>query len=59
MGRILTFEEFLQECHATRYVGFDDDMPDDFDRYMENLEPDDLLLKAQQYGDYRERMAKG
>ena len=27
----LSFEEFLQECHSTRYVGLDDDMPDDFD----------------------------
>lgn len=41
------FEEFLIDVHAKQYIGLDDDMPDDFDRWLQDLSVDEWL----EYGD--------
>lgn len=33
--------------HGEQYIGFDDDMPDDFNKWIQNIEIDDWL----KYGD--------
>lgn len=40
----ITLEEKLQEIHAEQYQGFDDDMPEDFDRWLEDLTIEDIYL---------------
>ena len=34
-----TFEDYLQECHAKQYEGLDDDMPDDYESWLQDLDP--------------------
>lgn len=41
------FENFLMEQHAKQYMGTDDNMPDDFNKWLCNLEVDEWLA----YGD--------
>jgi len=37
------FEEYLQEVHAKNYMGTDDNMPDDFERWLGELDNNDLI----------------
>lgn len=41
-----TFTDFLNEWHARDYHGTDDDMPDAFDGWLENLQIDTLISMA-------------
>lgn len=44
------FEDFLQEKHAEQYVGTDDNMPDDFNRWLcEEISPDEWIAFGNQY----------
>lgn len=38
-----TFEEFLREKHAKDYHGTDDDMPDAFEKWLDNKYPETLI----------------
>ena len=42
-----TFEQFLQDKHSRQYVGLDDEMPDDFDQWLQDLSVDEWIA----YGD--------
>lgn len=42
------FEEFLQQVHAKDYIGTDDDMSDDFDAWITNLDPEEIIGYAEQ-----------
>ncbi len=55
----MTFEEFLVDKHADQYIGLDDDMPDSYDSWIENLEHEDLMAYAQEYGDLMFRKGQG
>ena len=44
------FEAFLQDKHAEQYMGFDDEMPDDFVHWMADLTLDDLISLGSEYG---------
>ena len=44
-----TFEEYLQDIHEKQYVGLDDEMPDDFNWWLENLEPEDYFRYAEKW----------
>jgi hypothetical protein len=44
------FEDFLQDKHGRDYIGTDDDMPDAYDSWIENLDSDDWMRLGQQYG---------
>jgi hypothetical protein len=50
-----TFENFLIDKHADQYQGLDDDMPDDYDSWLEGLGIDDILAYSEEYGDGREQ----
>ena len=44
------FEDFLATKHAEQAVGvLDDDMPDDFNAWMENIDQEELIKFANQY----------
>lgn len=45
-----TFEDYLKDIHAEDYHGTDDDMPDDFERWLENLDNNDLMEYAEKWG---------
>lgn len=45
-----TFEDFLVDHHAKHYVGTDDDMVEDFDRFIESLDTDYMIKLADIYG---------
>jgi len=49
----MTFEEYLTEVHAEGYMGTDDDMPISFDIWLTDLQVDDLMTYAQEWGDTR------
>lgn len=46
-----SFEEFLQEKHANQYNGLDDEMPDDYVKWEQELEPEDIMKYAEKYGE--------
>ena len=37
------FEDYLKEIHAKQYRGTDDQMPDDFQNWMEDLDNAELI----------------
>lgn len=47
-----TFEEFMQWEHAHDYSGTDDAMPGAFDDWLSNLNGEEYMDYAQQYGEY-------
>jgi hypothetical protein len=49
----MTFENYLQQQHAKVYVGLDDDMPDSFDSWLCDLQPDDFIKHAEEWGHFR------
>lgn len=49
MPKFKTFEDFLASKHAEKYVGLDDDMPDQFNNWLIMLEPDDWIKFGDEY----------
>lgn len=45
-----TFEEYLQEVHAADYHGTDDDMPGAFDYWLSELQIDEIIQYAEDWG---------
>ncbi len=37
------FEDYLQTKHAEQYTGLDDEMPDDYNDWLDNLSIDDWI----------------
>lgn len=44
-----TFENYLQELHAKDYEGYDDDMPDAFNTWLEQFDVNDILDLVAKY----------
>jgi hypothetical protein len=44
------FEDFLIDFHADQYVGLDDEMPDDFNKFLEEMDIEDWLKLGTIYG---------
>lgn len=44
-----TFEDYLQQLHSSQYTGADDDMPDDFERWLEKFDVNDILELVKEY----------
>lgn len=44
-----TFEEYMQEKHLAQYEGFDDDIPDDFEKWLWDTDPETWLILGQAY----------
>lgn len=42
-----TFEDYLKAVHAEGYTGTDDDMPDAFDAWVSQLEPEYIIELAE------------
>lgn len=47
-----TFESFMQDIHAIDYHGLDDDMPDSFDEWLTDLDPQEYMDYAESYGQH-------
>lgn len=45
----MSYEDYLKDIHAENYHGTDDNMPDDFERFLENLDVDKLIEYADQF----------
>lgn len=45
----MTFEEFLQQKHAEQYRGVDDDMAEDFERWIMDLEIEQIIQFAEEW----------
>lgn len=41
-----TFEEYLKERHAEHYMGTDDDMPENFEHWLEGLQINGIIEMA-------------
>lgn len=50
-----TFEEALEEEHSLHYMGNDDDMSDNFDKWLGNLDTEQLIKLANKYGTFRSK----
>lgn len=44
------FEDYLKEIHAEDYHGLDDDMSDDFDNWVTDLQTDEIIAHAENWG---------
>jgi len=54
----MTFEEYLQNKHAAQYQGLDDEMPDNFNEWLEDLGSDEMIEYADKWHDtYLEAIA--
>ena len=45
-----TFENYLREIHAENYHGLDDDMPDDFERFITETDVSKIMEWAELWG---------
>lgn len=48
-NRKSTFEDYLQQQHAQQYTGTDDNMPDDFNKWLEQWDTADILEMVREY----------
>ena len=48
-----TFEEYLSMKHAEQYTGVDDDMPDNFDNWLEQFDVMDILQMVKDYEQFQ------
>lgn len=54
----MKFEEYLQSIHAEKYIGTDDDMPDNFDNWLTGLDNEELTSYAEKWLTETEREYK-
>jgi len=45
----MTFEQYLQDKHAEQYNGLDDEMPDNFNEWLEELGSDEMIEYAEKW----------
>ena len=46
----MSFEDFLREQHDKQYHGTNDDAPDDYERWLTELEGEDWIVLGDKYG---------
>lgn len=44
----ITLERYLQDIHAKDYHGTDDDMPDDYERWLGDLDVSEVMKYAEE-----------
>jgi len=44
----IDFEDYLMEKHSEQYIGLDDDMPDDFNDWLCQLDPQEIIDFAEE-----------
>jgi hypothetical protein len=54
MIKYKSFEDYVIDQHAKQYTGFDDEMPDNFNKWCQELDVDDWLLMGEKYAGIRE-----
>ena len=47
----ITFEDYLKDHHANGYTGTDDNMPDDYERWLGELDTETLIDLADLWGE--------
>ena len=47
----IDFEDFLSDKHAEQYCGLDDEMADDFNEWLGDLDPQELIDYGQEYAE--------
>jgi len=47
--KTVDFEDYLQEKHSEQYIGLDDDMVDDFNDWLCDLDPQELIDYGQKF----------
>lgn len=50
MEKLQSFEDYLKDIHAKNYMGTDDNMIDSFEKWVTELQVDDLIKYADRYG---------
>lgn len=45
-----SFEDFLEDKHGEDYMGTDDDMPDAYENWMSNLDVQEVIDYAEEWG---------
>ena len=45
----MTFENYLIDRHAVQYRGLDDEMPEDFNNWLEDLSVDEWIEYAEKW----------
>jgi len=45
----VSFEQYLQDKHAAQYQGLDDEMPDNFSEWLEDMGPDEMIEYAEKW----------
>jgi hypothetical protein len=48
-----SFEDFLKDEHAGQYTGIDDNMSEDFDKWLSELDTEELIKQADNYAAHR------
>jgi len=46
-----SFEDYLCEMHANQYIGLDDDMPDNYEGWIERLDVQEVIDYAEKWGE--------
>lgn len=54
-----TYEEYLQEVHASAYMGTDDNMLDDYQNWLGEKDHDDMMDLAETYGSLMFKKGRG
>ena len=52
----MPFDDYLRDLHANDYHGRDDDMPDEFERWLTNLDLQDVIDYGNEYGEVLEKI---
>lgn len=47
------FEDYLQTKHAQQYTGLDDEMPDDYNDWLDQLSIEEVIDYADEYTEIR------
>lgn len=50
MRKLKTFEEFLIDQHALDYIGTDDEMADNYEKWVSELDNQELIDYAEEWG---------
>ena len=43
------FQDYLYNLHADQYEGLDDEMPDDYENWISDSDPEDLISYANKF----------
>ena len=47
----ITFQDYLVDRHAEQYQGLDDEMPDNYEKWLQNLDVDQIIFYANHWHD--------